>query len=67
MKISPRKITNLWRKSKKFTTNTEGATAIEYGLIVALIALVIIGAATTLGTSISDLFNDTTNAVEDAT
>ena len=30
-----------------------GATAIEYGLIVALIAVVIIGAVTTLGTNLN--------------
>ena len=34
-----------------------GATAIEYGLIAALIAVGIIAAATTLGNSLSNLFN----------
>jgi len=34
-----------------------GATAIEYGLIAALIAVGIIAAATALGGSLSDLFN----------
>jgi pilus assembly protein Flp/PilA len=33
-----------------------GVTAIEYGLIAALIAVVIIGAVTTLGTKLSTLF-----------
>ncbi len=33
-----------------------GATAVEYGLMVALIAVAIIAAVTTLGTSISGLF-----------
>jgi len=36
----------------------EGATAVEYGLMVALIAVVIIGAVTTLGTNLSNVFND---------
>jgi len=36
----------------------EGATAVEYGLMVALIAVVIIGAVTTLGTNLSTVFND---------
>ena len=34
----------------------KGATAVEYGLMVALIALVIIGAVTLLGGSLSSLF-----------
>jgi pilus assembly protein Flp/PilA len=42
---------------KKFATrliqDQSGATAIEYGLIVALIAVVIIGAVTTLGTNLN--------------
>ena len=33
-----------------------GATAVEYGLIVALIAVVIIAAVTLLGTQISTIF-----------
>ena len=34
-----------------------GATAVEYGLMVALIAIVIIVAVTALGTNLSALFN----------
>jgi len=40
-----------------FLRDDSGATAIEYGLIAALIAVGIIAAATTLGGSLSDLFN----------
>lgn len=36
----------------------EGATMVEYGLLVALIALVALGAITTLGTNLSSLFNN---------
>jgi pilus assembly protein Flp/PilA len=36
----------------------EGATMIEYGLIVALIALVCIAAITLIGTNASALFNN---------
>ena len=36
--------------------NESGATAIEYGLIASLIALVIIGAVTTIGTSLAATF-----------
>lgn len=35
----------------------EGATAVEYGLMVALIAVAIIGAVTLLGGNLSGLFN----------
>ena len=35
----------------------KGVTALEYGLIAALIAVVIITAVSTLGTSISSTFN----------
>jgi len=42
---------------QKFIRDEGGATAIEYGLIAALIAVGIIAAATTLGGSLSDLFN----------
>ena len=35
-----------------------GATAVEYGLIVALIALAIITAVTLVGTNLTGLFND---------
>jgi pilus assembly protein Flp/PilA len=41
----------------KFAKDESGATAIEYGLIAALIAVGIIVAATTLGGSLSGLFN----------
>ena len=41
----------------KFLKDESGATAIEYGLIAALISVAIISAATTLGSSISGTFN----------
>jgi pilus assembly protein Flp/PilA len=40
----------------RFIQDESGATAIEYGLIAALIAVGIITAATTLGTNISSTF-----------
>ncbi|EJN06508.1 Flp family type IVb pilin [Phyllobacterium sp. YR531] len=52
----------------RFIKDESGATAIEYGLIAALISVAIIGAATTLGGSISTTFStisgdlDTANA-----
>jgi pilus assembly protein Flp/PilA len=38
-----------------------GATAVEYGLMVALIAVVIIVAVTALGNKLSGLFTEVTN------
>ena len=41
----------------RFMKDESGATAIEYGLIAALIAVAIIGAATTLGGNLSTKFS----------
>jgi pilus assembly protein Flp/PilA len=41
----------------RFIKDQSGATAIEYGLIAGLIAVVIIGAVTRLGSNISAKFN----------
>jgi pilus assembly protein Flp/PilA len=41
---------------KSFIKNEDGATAIEYGLIAALISVAAIGAMGTLGTKLSSLF-----------
>lgn len=46
-----------------FMKDESGATAIEYGLIAALIAVVIIGGATALGTKIGASFNQVGTAV----
>jgi pilus assembly protein Flp/PilA len=44
-----------------FLRNEEGATAIEYGLIAALIAVLTIGAMTLTGGSLQALFGAVTN------
>ncbi|MDQ4213404.1 Flp family type IVb pilin [Microbacterium capsulatum] len=41
----------------------EGATAVEYGLIVALIAVVIIAGVTLLGKNLLALFNNIAGAI----
>lgn len=41
----------------RFAKDESGATAIEYGLIAGLIGVVVIGAVTTLGTSINNKFS----------
>lgn len=47
----------------KIKQEEKGATAVEYALIVGLIAVVIIGAVTLLGTQIKDIFNSIVNAL----
>ena len=42
----------------KFVSDESGATAIEYGLIAALIAVAIIGAVTALGGNLEATFNN---------
>jgi pilus assembly protein Flp/PilA len=46
---------------------TEGATAAEYALLVALIAVAIITAVSFLGGSIKDVFNKTGNTLSSST
>lgn len=48
---------------QKFYRDETGASAVEYGLLVALIAVVIIGAVTLLGQNISNTFNSAANAI----
>jgi pilus assembly protein Flp/PilA len=46
---------------KKIFKNEDGATAIEYGLIAALIAVAAITAMSTLGTNLSNTFTKVSN------
>ena len=48
----------------RFVRDKSGATAIEYGLIAALIAVVIIGAVTTVGTGLSTTFGTVAGSVK---
>jgi len=50
-------------KFVKLLKNSEGATAIEYGLIAALIAVAAIGAMTNIGTKLSTTFNNVSNVL----
>ncbi|MGZ2412075.1 pilus assembly protein Flp/PilA [Sphingomonas sp. F9_3S_D5_B_2] len=47
----------------KLIKNEQGATAIEYGLIAALIAVAAIGAMSSIGTHLSTTFNNVSNAL----
>ena len=48
----------------RFLKDNSGVTALEYGLIAGLIAVVIIGAVTTLGTTVSGTFTKVSNAMQ---
>ena len=50
----------------RFVKDESGATAIEYGLIAALIALAIMVGATSLGTALNNKFQGIANAVNNA-
>ena len=48
----------------RFVKEESGATAIEYGLIAGLIAVVIITAVTTVGTNLTSKFNTIATALK---
>ena len=49
---------------QRFWRDQSGATAIEYGVMAALIAVVMITAVTALGTALSTKFNNVANSVK---
>ena len=53
----------IFRKLKK---NEKGATAIEYGLIAALIAVAAIAAMQSVGSSVGNTFNNVSGCLEDS-
>jgi pilus assembly protein Flp/PilA len=46
----------MWKLVQRFARDEAGVTAIEYGLIAALIAVVIITAVTTVGSDLNKVF-----------
>ena len=48
----------------RFVKDEEGASMVEYALLVALIAVVVIAAALFLGTEINDKFSEVGNTVD---
>jgi pilus assembly protein Flp/PilA len=62
-KIKQKERKKKMEKLIKFFKDEEGATAVEYGLMVALIAVVIIIAVALLGTNLSTKFNNVATAV----
>jgi pilus assembly protein Flp/PilA len=51
-------------KFLKLIRNEKGATAIEYGLIAALIAVAAIGAMTNIGTKLSSTFENVSSSLK---
>jgi pilus assembly protein Flp/PilA len=47
----------------RFVKDESGVTAIEYGLIASLIAVVIIGSVRVLGSKLDNTFNNVANAL----
>ena len=54
------------KRIKKFFKSDLGATAIEYGLIAALISVVIIAALQLTGNSLKTVFNNVANTLNGA-
>lgn len=50
----------LWKKLR----DKEGQSLVEYALILALVAIVVIAALTTLGGTVSNKVNETQNALD---
>jgi pilus assembly protein Flp/PilA len=48
----------------RFIRDDSGATAIEYGLIAGLIAVVVVTAITTIGTKLTNTFNNIANQMK---
>ncbi len=51
------------RLTKSLWKSEDGATAIEYGLIAGLVAIIIIAGLTILGTDLSNMFNQVANSL----
>ena len=55
------------RVFRAFAKDESGATAIEYGLIAALVSVAAIGALTAMGGSLSNMFTTVSSALSTAT
>jgi pilus assembly protein Flp/PilA len=54
---------SLSNRLAQLRSDERGVTSVEYGLMVALIAVVIIGAVTLLGNNLNGLFNTVAGAI----
>lgn len=48
----------------RFVADESGATAIEYGLIAALVSVAILGALSTMGTKLTNTFTQVNNSLK---
>jgi pilus assembly protein Flp/PilA len=53
----------MFKRFVKLLNDSKGATAIEYGLIAALIAVAAIGALRSVGTKLNSTFTNASNAL----
>jgi pilus assembly protein Flp/PilA len=56
--------TTAWKQIKNFLKDEEGATAVEYGLMVAGIAALIVLAVFTLGRQVNTTLGDVSEAIK---
>jgi len=56
-------VAKIFRFAKELSKDRDGATAIEYGLIAALVAVIIIAGVTLLGSDIGNTFNNVANSL----
>ena len=56
----------MMKNIRHFCADESGATAIEYGLIAALVSVAAIGALTTMGNTLNTLFSTVSNAMNTA-
>lgn len=54
---------NMMNYVKQYVNDEEGQGMVEYGLIIALVAVVVIGVLTLMGTDLITIFTDITNAL----
>ncbi|HXZ08829.1 MAG TPA: Flp family type IVb pilin [Paraburkholderia sp.] len=54
---------NFIAMAARFVRDEDGISAIEYGLLAALIALAIVGAVTTLGGNLSTIFTNVAGSI----
>jgi pilus assembly protein Flp/PilA len=62
-----KEIAIMFKVIRTFAKDESGATAIEYGLIAALVSVAAIGALTAMGSSLSTMFNSVSSALSNAT
>ena len=66
MKRKPRKLDKSLRALRRVVDCRRGATAIEYGLILALVFLAMIGAVQLVGTKTIDMWGNVSSKVNNA-